>query len=53
MNFKFVADEKTDPMEIFKEFTNNCSIIVLDIEEEEVEIEEEETGLKTEQEVSA
>jgi hypothetical protein len=53
MTFKFRADEKTDPMEIFKEFTNNCSIIVLDVEEEEVEIEEEETGLKTEQEVSA
>ena len=54
MNFKFIADEKTDPMEIFNQFTDACSIIVLDVEEEEVEIEEEkEAGLKTEAEVSA
>ena len=54
MNFKFVADKETDPMEIFKQFTDACSIVVHSVEEEEVEIEEEEeTGLKTEQEVSA
>jgi hypothetical protein len=48
MSFKFRADEETDPMEIFKQFTDNCSIVVLSVEEEDVEIEEEETGLKTE-----
>ena len=54
MNFKFVADKETDPMEIFKQFTDACSIVVHSVEEEEVEIEEEEeAGLKTEQEVSA
>ena len=53
MNFKFRADEETDPMEIFKQFTDACSIVVHSVEEEEVEIEEEEAGLKTEQEVSA
>ena len=52
MNFKFRADEETDPMEIFKQFTDACSIVVLSVDEEEVEIEEEEAGLKTE-EVSA
>ena len=40
-------------MEIFKQFTDACSIVVHSVEEEEVEIEEEEAGLKTEQEVSA
>ena len=53
MNFKFVADKETDPMEIFKQFTDACSIVVHSVEEEEVEIEEEEAGLKTEQEVNA
>ena len=48
MNFKFRADEETDPMEIFKQFTDACSIVVLSVDEEEVEIEEEEAGLKTE-----
>lgn len=41
MNFKFVADEKTDPQKIFDEFVANCSIIVTDVEEEEVEIDDE------------
>ena len=49
MNFKFRADKETDPMEIFKQFTDACSIVVLSVEEEDVEIEEEETGLKTEE----
>lgn len=51
MNFKFVADEETDPQKIFDEFVANCSIVVLGVEEEDIE--EEEEGLKTEVEVSA
>ena len=41
MNFKFRADEETDPIKIFEEFTRNCSIIVHSVEEDEVEVDDE------------
>jgi hypothetical protein len=53
MTFKYVSDEPVEDLKIFDDFVANCSIVVQGMEEEEVETEEEETGLKTEQEVSA
>ena len=37
MEFKFTADENTDPSEIFDQFINELSIIVHDVEELEFE----------------
>jgi hypothetical protein len=51
MTFKYVSDEPVEDLKIFDDFVANCSIIIQGMEEEEVEIEEEETGLKTEVEV--
>jgi hypothetical protein len=52
MTFKYVSDEPVEDLKIFDDFVANCSIVVQGMEEEEIETEEE-TGLKTEQEVSA
>ena len=42
LTFKFVADEETEMMDIFKQFVHDLSNIVHDVEEIEEEIEEEE-----------